>query len=163
MLNVIRPALVGILLAGSLCALAADDPKASLDALKGELNALGAPTIAGTDMVGGKSVPAIFFGKTKINNNFEVVDEIKKTHGGTATVFVKDGDEYVRVSTNVMKDDGTRAIGTTLAKNKAYEAIQKGETFCGQVDILGSQYNTCYAPISAAGKTLGIYYVGFKL
>ena len=78
-------------------------------------------------------------------------------------MFVKDGEEFVRVSTNVLKDDGTRAIGTQLARNKAYEAISKGNLFCGDVEILGSPYDTCYEPIKdAAGKILGAYYVGFK-
>jgi hypothetical protein len=40
-----------------------------------------------------------------------VVDEVVKENGGTATLFVKAGDEYVRVATNVKKPDGSRAIG----------------------------------------------------
>jgi methyl-accepting chemotaxis protein len=32
----------------------------------------------------------------------------------TATLFVKSGDEFIRASTGVKKDDGSRAIGTTL-------------------------------------------------
>lgn len=47
------------------------------------------------------------------------MDDVKKKHGGTATVFVKDGAEFVRVTTNVLKDDDTRASGTTLAHNAA--------------------------------------------
>lgn len=139
------------------------DTKKSLESLKTKLNKIGAPKLEGTASVAGKTVPAIYFGKVKINNNYDVVDDVKKTHGGTATVFVKDGAEYIRVSTNVLKDDGTRAVGTPLAKNKAYEAVNKGDTFCGEVEILGSPYDTCYEPIKdGAGTVLGIYYVGFK-
>ena len=141
----------------------AGDTTKSLEALKAKLNKQGPVKVEGTDSVSGKSVPALFFGKVKVNNNFDVVDDVKKSFGGTATVFVKDGEEYIRVSTNVLKDDGTRAIGTPLAKNKAYESIQKGEKFCGEVEILGAPFDTCYEPIkSAEGKILGIYYVGFK-
>ena len=138
------------------------DTKKSLETLKAKLNELGAPKLAGTDTVAGKTVPAIYFGKVKINNNFDVVDAVKATHGGTATVFVKDGDEFIRVSTNVLKADGTRAIGTPLARNPAYEAVTKGETFCGEVTILNLPYDTCYEPIKADGKVIGIYYVGYK-
>ncbi|WP_274608271.1 Cache 3/Cache 2 fusion domain-containing protein [Paraburkholderia sp. PGU19] len=49
-----------------------------------------------------------------MNNNFTVVDEVKQEKGGTATLFVKSGDDFVRVATNVQKDDGLRAIGTVL-------------------------------------------------
>jgi hypothetical protein len=43
-----------------------------------------------------------------------MVDEVVKENGGTASLFVKVGDEYVRVATNMKKDDGSRAIGTIL-------------------------------------------------
>jgi hypothetical protein len=75
---------------------------------------LGPAKIEGTDTVVGKQVPAIYFGATKINNNFDLVDKVTQQAGGTATIFVKSGDEYVRVATNVKKDDGSRAIGTIL-------------------------------------------------
>ncbi len=140
----------------------AGDTKGSLEGLKTKLNKYGAPKTEGTSKVADKDVPNLFFGKKKINLNYDSVDDIKKSFGGTATVFVKSGDEFIRVSTNVLKDDGTRALGTQLARNKAYDAIVKGETFCGEVEILGSPYDTCYEPIKNGKETIGIYYVGFK-
>jgi hypothetical protein len=51
-----------------------------------------------------------------MNNSFDVVDAVTKEYGGTATLFAKTGDEFVRVSTNVPKPDSSgRAIGTILA------------------------------------------------
>src|SRR5580658_5444425 len=135
----------------------------SMDLLKAEAAKLGAPKIDGTDTVTGKTVPAIYFGSTKIDNNFDLVDSIVKQMGGTATIFVKSGDEYVRVSTNVKKDDGSRAIGTVLdPKGKAIVSINKNEAFFGDVDILGKPYVTGYDPIhDASGAVIGIYYVGY--
>jgi hypothetical protein len=113
--------------------------------------------------VAGKTVPAIFFGSTKIDNNFDLVDDVVKQMGGTATIFVKSGDDYVRVSTNVKKDDGSRAIGTVLDPNgKAIASIKKNEAFYGDVDILGKPYTTGYEPIhDGSGAVIGIYYVGY--
>jgi len=124
---------------------------------------MGQAKIEGTETVAGKEVPAIYFGSTKINNNFELVDEVAKKAKGTATIFVKQGDEYVRVATNVKKDDGSRAIGTVLdPAGKAIESIKKDEPFYGEVDILGKPYITGYKPIrDASKKTIGIYYVGY--
>lgn len=135
----------------------------SLDLLKAEAAKLGAPKIEGTDVVVGKTVPAIYFGSFKINNNFDLVDAVVKQMGGTATIFVKSGDDYVRVSTNVKKDDGSRAIGTILdPKGKAIVSINKNEAFFGDVDILGKPYITGYDPIhDASGNVIGIYYVGY--
>ncbi|HTV38718.1 MAG TPA: Cache 3/Cache 2 fusion domain-containing protein [Xanthobacteraceae bacterium] len=135
----------------------------SMDFLKAAAAKLGAPKLEATDVVAGKTVPAIYFGSTKINNNFDLVDAVVKQMGGTATIFVKSGDDYVRVSTNVKKDDGSRAIGTILdPKGKAIVSINKNEAFFGDVDILGKPYVTGYDPIhDAAGAVIGIYYVGY--
>ena len=78
------------------------DPKATIADLDARLAKIGAPKVEGTETVAGKNVPAIYFGDRKINNNYDVVDAVRKAHSATATVFVKDGDEFVRVSTNVL-------------------------------------------------------------
>jgi hypothetical protein len=135
----------------------------SMDLLKAEAAKLGAPKIEGTDPVNGVSEPAIYFGSTKINNNFALVDEVVKQMGGTATIFVKNGADYVRVSTNVPGSVNGRAIGTKLDPNgKAIVSINKNEAFFGDVDILGKPYITGYDPIhDASGAVIGIYYVGY--
>lgn len=170
----LKQAVVGILTAGAVIGTAMILPsvsqaqdakvKAAMELLKSKAAKLGAAKIEGTDKVGDKDVPAIYFGSAKINNNFDLVDEVVKEVGGTATIFVKSGDEYVRVSTNVPKADGPggRAIGTTLARNPAYDAISKNQAFYGDVDILGKPYTTGYDPIhDASNNVIGIYYVGY--
>ena len=143
------------------------DPKVAkaMADLKAATTKLGAPKLEGTDPVGGKNASALYFGTAKINNNFESVDAVVKANGGTATLFAKTGDEYVRVSTNVPKPDGSgRAVGTVLdPKGKAIVEINAGKSFYGDVDILGSMYTTGYEPIKdASGKVIGIWYVGYK-
>lgn len=141
----------------------AADPKATIAELDSRLNKIGAPRLEGTDKAGDKEVPAIFFGSRKINNNFDVVDGIRKSHQATATVFVKAGDEFVRVSTNVLTPEGKRGIGTSLARNAAYDALVKGQQFCGPIDVLGTAFDACYNPIKeAGGKVIGASYVGHK-
>jgi hypothetical protein len=137
--------------------------KTAMELLKSMADKLGPPKIEGMDIVAGKQVPAIYFGSTKMNNNFSLVDEVVKESGGTATIFVKNGEEFVRVATNVKKDDGSRAIGTILdPKGKAIASIQKDEAFYGEVDILGKPYVTGYEPIRDPSKgVVGIYYVGY--
>jgi hypothetical protein len=128
----------------------AADTKATLAQLDERLNKFGAPRIEGTAKTGDKDLPAIFFGPRRINGNYDLVDEVKKSTGATATVFVKDGDDFVRVS-------------TPLARAKAYESVKSGQGFCGDVDVLGTPYHACYNPIKdAAGSVIGVTYVGFK-
>ena len=137
--------------------------KTAMELLKSGEDKLGPPKIEGMDTVAGKEAPAIYFGSTKMNNNFSLVDDVVKQAGGTATVFVKSGDEFVRVATNVKKDDGSRAIGTILdPKGKVIDAIRKGEAFYGEVEILGKPYTTGYEPIrDSSKKIIGISYVGY--
>jgi Cache 3/Cache 2 fusion domain len=141
------------------------DPKVAkaMADLKAATAKLGAPKLDGTDPVSGKNASALYFGTTKVNNNFDIVDAVVKENGGTATLFSKTGDEYVRVSTNVPKDSG-RATGTILdPKGKAIVEINAGRPFYGDVDILGTMYTTGYEPIKdTSGKVIGIWYVGYQ-
>jgi hypothetical protein len=140
-----------------------ENVKQAMESLKAKTAKLGTPGVKGEDAVAGKPAPAWYFGATKMNNNFAVVDEVKKEHGGTATLFVKSGDDFVRVTTNVQKDDGSRAVGTVLdPKGKASAAIRGGGAYYGDADILGKPYITGYEPIrDAGGNVIGIYYVGY--
>ena len=141
----------------------ANDPKATIADFDARLAKIGAPKIQGTDDVGGKTVPAIYFGDRKINNNNDVVDAIRKAHTATATIFVKDGEEFVRVSTNVLTPEGKRGVGTSLARNAAYASLTQGKQFCGPIDVLGTAFDACYNPIKdASGKVIGVSYVGHK-
>jgi hypothetical protein len=145
------------------------DPRVanSMASLKAMAAKLGSAKVEGKEAVGGKDAPALYFGPTKINNNFDVVDAVSKEDGKgmTATFFVKSGDEYVRVSTSVPKPDGSgRAIGTILdPSGKAIAEIKQGKPFYGEVSILGTPYVTGYEPMKdAGGNVIGIYYVGYK-
>lgn len=145
------------------------DPRVanSMASLKAMAAKSGAPKLDGKEAVGGKDAPALYFGSSKINNNFEIVDAVSKEDGKgmTATFFVKSGDEYIRVSTSVPKPDGSgRAIGTILdPAGKAIAEIKQGKPFYGEVPILGTPYLTGYEPMKdAAGNVIGIYYVGYK-
>jgi len=136
----------------------------SLDLLTERGKRLGPARVQGTESVAGANTPALYLGDTLINNNFELVDNLTKIMGGTATLFVRDGQDFVRVSTNVKKGDGSRAIGTKLNMNGAAgKAISRGEAYFGQVDILGNPFLTAYSPIyNSARDIIGIWYVGYS-
>jgi methyl-accepting chemotaxis protein len=125
----------------------------------------GAPDLKGSATLNGQSVPNLVFGGQSQVTNYEIVDRIRTIAGGTATLFVWDGKSFLRVSTNVLKPDGSRAIGTVLdPKGKAYAALSQGQTFRGVVKILGVPYTTCYVPMKdASGRMVGAFYTGFRL
>ena len=101
----------------------------------------------------------LWAGNYLLNGNFELTDKVQEIFGGTATIFQGD----LRVATNVLSADGTRALGTRL-EGPAFEAIfKKGEGFRGETLILGIPYLTAYDPIrDGAGNIIGALYVGVK-
>ncbi|MBB5708932.1 cache domain-containing protein [Sphingomonas xinjiangensis] len=100
----------------------------------------------------------LYVGDKLLNNWSDPVDEVKTLVGGTATVFAGD----MRVTTNVTKPDGSRAVGTPLAPGATYDAVLKeGKPYRGEAEILGKWFYTAYDPIkNAAGETIGVLYVG---
>src|SRR5262249_49270668 len=170
--------LIGLLVTGALLATsllapgignAQADPRVekAMASLKDKAAKLGAPKLEGKEAVGGKDAPALYFGSTKVNNTFEIVDSVSKEdpQGMTATFFVKSGDGLVRVWTSVRKPEGRgRAIGTILdPQGKAIAEIRQGKPFYGEVSILGTPYITGYEPMKdGSGDAIGIYYVGYK-
>jgi methyl-accepting chemotaxis protein len=114
------------------------------------------PKGEGIKLVDGK----LMAGSIALDGNYAVVDKVAELGGGTATLFKGD----TRVATNVKKDDGSRAVGTQLAKNAAYEAVfTQKKPFRGVVDILGKPYITAYDPIIDGGSVIGVVYVGLPM
>jgi len=133
--------------------------------LRKEGEQMGAPALAGKSVLGGKDVPDLHFGRESEVMQFGLVDRVKQVEGGTATLFVWDGEKFTRVSTNVMKSDGTRAVGTVLdPRGKAFAALSHGQPFEGVVDILDVPYITDYEPMNDShGNLVGAWYAGYRL
>ena len=93
-----------------------------------------------------------------INNDFTLVDRIKTVAGvDTVTIFL--GDQ--RVSTNVLTEQGKRAIGTRLSAEVGEVVLYKGESFVGPAFVVNQNYITRYDPIyDHQGNIIGILYVG---
>ncbi len=82
-----------------------------------------------------------------ISDNFEIVDNIKNMVGGKATVFQVQNEEAVMISTNVITDEGTREVGTTVSQPVYDAVINKGENFYGRAWVVNAWYMTAYEPI----------------
>lgn len=96
-----------------------------------------------------------------VHTNNNIVDEIQNSVGGTATIFQKIPQGYLRVSTNVIKENGDRATGTYIPMNSPVaQAINNGETYKGRAFVVNDWYLTAYYPIKINGEVEGILYVG---
>ncbi|MBV2359713.1 Cache 3/Cache 2 fusion domain-containing protein [Thalassococcus sp. CAU 1522] len=99
-------------------------------------------------------------------SNHSLIDRVGQISGETATIFGWDDavGDFVRLSTNIKKPDGSRAVGTYLGReNPVHTAMMQRRTYRGEAVILGKSYLTQYQPIlDSAGVPIGIFYVGVE-
>ncbi len=133
--------------------LAQNNVNSSLGVARVQFYTRGKPRIAESKMVLGDN--------HIVNGNFEIVDAVKSMVGGTATVFQVTGSEAVRISTNVLNTDGTRAVGTKVSQPVYDAVVTGGETYYGRAWVVNAWYLTAYEPIKdQSGKIIGLLYVG---
>jgi two-component system NtrC family sensor kinase len=83
--------------------------------------------------------------------------QYKKKPVGTATIFMGD----LRISTNVLDDQGRRAIGTRVSKEVAGHVLTKGLSWTGRAWVVNAWYLSQYDPIKDPdGSIIGMLYVG---
>ncbi|WP_439877555.1 methyl-accepting chemotaxis protein [Pseudomonas prosekii] len=113
--------------------------------------------------VAGVQTPGLHLGSEVLNNNFQEVDEFKQMTAGVATVFVRSGEDFIRVSTSLSKQDGTRAIGTLLDHaHPAYARLIAGQSYVGRALLFERSYMTQYTPVrDTSGKVIAVLFVGF--
>ena len=113
--------------------------------------------------VNGIDTPTLTNAGYTLNNHFTKVDTFTDLTGAVATIFALQGDDFVRVSTSLKKEDGSRAMGTFLGKNSpAYEPIMQKKQYIGSARLFGKDYITVYAPIVENDKILGILFIGYN-
>jgi methyl-accepting chemotaxis protein len=113
--------------------------------------------------IGEYESPVLTLNNMPLNMNFDYPDKFTKLTGGTATVFARYQDDFLRVTTSLRKTDGSRAIGTLLGKSHpGYKKLMSGERYTGLAHLFGKDYMTIYSPVKdISGETIAILYIGF--
>jgi Signal transduction histidine kinase len=100
----------------------------------------------------------LYKGNKLINDDFQMVDMIKKSANVECTIFLKD----TRVSTTIIKN-GSRVTGTKVEDEVFKKVLNEGINYMGSADILGTPYKTIYLPIkSSDGSTVGMFFIGIQ-
>ncbi|HTS55482.1 MAG TPA: Cache 3/Cache 2 fusion domain-containing protein [Burkholderiales bacterium] len=118
-----------------------------------------------TVKIGDISTPVLRAGAEQINLNFDRVDAFTARTGVTATVFARSGRDFIRISTSLKKEDGSRAIGTQLDhEHPGYKVLLEGRAYRGPAVLFGRNYATSYEPIrDNDGQVIGVLYVGIDI
>ncbi len=109
----------------------------------------------------------VLYGGFLLSRNYEIVDRVKdivfkgeKYHGediGTATIFQWD----LRISTNVLDDQGQRALGTRVSREVNQVVLHDGGAWVGRAFVVRAWYITAYEPIrDIEDRIVGMLYVG---
>ena len=113
------------------------------------------------------NILGVLYGGILLNRRYEIVDKVKQTvyqeevykgkDIGTATIFQGD----LRISTNVTREDGSRAIGTRVSAEVYDRVLVKGLPWIERAFVVNNWYITAYEPIrNVVGDIIGILYVG---
>jgi two-component system NtrC family sensor kinase len=94
------------------------------------------------------------------NNDFSLVDQIKQVAGvDTATIFFGG----LRVSTNVLNEQGERAIGTRISQEVGDQVLLQGLEYPGRAYVVKEWFITRYIPLhNYRGGVVGSLYVGAR-
>ncbi len=109
----------------------------------------------------------ILYGGNLLNRNYKIVDKVKEivykgqTYKGkdigTVTIFQDD----LRISTNVIAKDNTRAVGTRVSEQVYEQVLVKGLPWIARAFVVNDWYKTAYEPIrDIDDRIVGILYVG---
>jgi len=113
------------------------------------------------------NVKSILYGGRIVNKDYELVDRIRTlVFGnelynakpvGTVTIFQND----IRIATNVLDENGNRAIGTRVSEEVYNAVVEQGKLWHDRAFVVTDWYKTAYEPIvNIDGNTVGILYVG---
>ncbi len=109
-------------------------------------------------------LPLMRLGQKSLYKNYNFVDKVLELTNATVTVFQKFDKGLLRISTNVKKLNGKRAINTYIPTSSVvYKTIMKRKTFYGRAYVVNTWYITAYKPIiDANNQIIGVLYVGVK-
>jgi two-component system NtrC family sensor kinase len=109
----------------------------------------------------------VLYGGNLLNRRHSLVDSIRQSvfpmyldsdkAVGTVTVFQGD----LRIATNVLNEDGSRAVGTRLSQTVYDEVLLRGGTWAAPAFVVNDWYITAYEPIrDPRQRIIGALYVG---
>jgi diguanylate cyclase (GGDEF)-like protein/PAS domain S-box-containing protein len=119
-----------------------------------------------TMRLAGHEVPQLKMGARSVGPRFQILEAF--TEGmvdHVATIFVRHGDDFLRVATSLRDDEGERATGTLLGRDHpASRNLLAGEDYVGKAELFGRPYMAKYRPlVDRSGNVIGALFVGLDL
>jgi len=101
-----------------------------------------------------------------LKHRYDIVDEISKDLDIVATIFIRENNDFRRLTTSVTDASGKRAVDTFLGSaSPAFKPIMSGNSYNGLASILGKNYIVDYKPLfeSNTKNVIGILFIGIEI
>jgi methyl-accepting chemotaxis protein-2 (aspartate sensor receptor) len=120
---------------------------------------------SGNDAGSDRPIPILRHGGMPLNMEHGTTDRFTVDTGVTATIFVRGGIDFIRISTSIKDQENKRAVGTPLDyAHPAHARLLRGERYVGLSSVFGVQLMTQYDPIvDTRGQVIGATVVGLPL
>lgn len=116
------------------------------------------------ERIGSVKVDQLALNGTPISEHPELVDRFFASTGSHATIFVREGEDFVRVMTSLKRQSGERAVGTFLGRSHpGYSTLLNGQEFTNKVSLFGERYLSYYLPLKKNGRVYAILFAGIPL
>jgi len=115
-----------------------------------------------TTKINGVETLTLYDGFSRLNKNFDPVDHFTELTGAVSAVYVKDKNEYIRITSSLRNEKKERILLDKIDKNtQNYKNIEKKEKFIGLERIEGKDYMSVYSPIIKNDEIIGALYIGY--
>ena len=112
--------------------------------------------------INGVDTLALFDGFARLNKNYDPVDRFEELTGAVSAVYVKDGDEYIRITSSLKDKKGKRILLDNIKKTSiTYKNMNEQKKFIGLETFAGKTYMSVYSPIVKNNEIIGALYVGY--
>jgi methyl-accepting chemotaxis protein len=112
--------------------------------------------------INGVETLGLYDGFSRLNKNFNPVDHFKELTGAVSAVYVKDNNEYIRITSSLKDENDERILLDKIDLNgQTYKNIENKEKFIGLEYIAGKNYMSVYSPIIKDDEIIGALYIGY--
>ena len=114
--------------------------------------------------INGVEVINIYNGFASLNKDVHPVDLFTQQTGAVSSVYVKENDEYISVTSSLFRENGERDLlnKITSSNNKKFENLENGKNYISLENIDGESYISAYKPIIQDEKIIGALFIGYK-
>ncbi|MGB0893959.1 MAG: Cache 3/Cache 2 fusion domain-containing protein [Parashewanella sp.] len=118
----------------------------------------------GEDYVNGKLITRTEIENVPLSELTSILDRFKVDTEADATVFIRDGNDFIRVITTLKRKNGERVVGTYLGQSHpGYRKLMAGQSYSAKVELFGQSFLSYYRPLMDGNHIYGIVFAAIPL